>query len=181
MQRALDLVFESHLHVVAKIIETQFVVRSVGNVASVLLFSLFADRGHVGLDRPDRQAQRFVNRGHPVAVALDEVVVDGDHVDLQAQQDVDVTRQRCDEGFAFAGCHFRDFSFVQDSSADHLDVKMPMAVRCRFAASRTAANASGSTAAAHSFRPAMICCFNFFRRSSGTSCSSVRRSSSVLP
>jgi hypothetical protein len=56
----------------------------------------------------DGQAQRTEEGKRPVAVALHEVVVDGDHVHLVVFEHGEVRGQRGDDGLAFTGLHFGD-------------------------------------------------------------------------
>ena len=125
-------------HVVAQIVEAELVVRAVGDVAGIGLLPL--GRVHVALDRADRQAQPHVERAHPFHVAAGQVVVHRDDVDALAFQGVEISRQRGDERFAFAGDHFGDVAAVQDHAADQLHVVMPHA---EIAAAGLAADGEG--------------------------------------
>ena len=66
---------------------------------------------------------------HPHRVAPGQVVVDGYDVDTVAGERVEIRRQRCHQGFAFAGLHLGDFALVQDGAADELDVVVSLAQR----------------------------------------------------
>ncbi|QYU66584.1 succinyl-diaminopimelate desuccinylase [Leptolyngbya sp. 15MV] len=95
----------------------------VGNPVHAALLVLVL---HVlGVDGADAQAQRVeVGRG-PVAVALDEVVVDGDDVDLLALDGGEVAGERGDDGLALAGLHLGDLALGEDHAADELHVEGP--------------------------------------------------------
>ena len=69
-------------HVVAQVVEAEFVVRAVGDVAGVGLLPLV--RVHAALNRADGEAQARVERAHPFHVAAGQVVVDRDDVDALA-------------------------------------------------------------------------------------------------
>ena len=43
-------------------------------------------------------------------------------MDAAARQRAQEHRQRCNEGFTFAGCHFGDFALVENDAADELNV-----------------------------------------------------------
>ena len=125
----LDLLGGRELHVVAEVVEAQLGVRAVEHVALVGL-GLDRRRLHVHrVDRADRQPEVVVEREDPVAVTLNEVVVDGDDVALEFLAAGDVAGQRGDDGFAFAGAHLGDLAFAQDHAADELDVERPGAER----------------------------------------------------
>ena len=129
-----------HLHIIAQIIEAEFVVRTVGHVAGVSdLAELVA---HVVDDAADRQTEEAIDLAHPVGVALGQVVVDGDDVDALAGEGVEVGRQRGDERLAFARLHFGDVALMQDHAADELDVEVALAKRalCRFTDGRERGN-----------------------------------------
>ena len=57
---------------------------------------------------------------HPLAVALGEVVVDGDDVHALAGEGVEVGGQHGDEGLALAGLHLGDAALVEHDAADEL-------------------------------------------------------------
>ncbi len=119
---ALDAIREIEFHVVAQIIEAEFVVRAVGDVRAV-------GRAPLGVaqvvdDHADRQPQRAVNRAHPFRVAPRQVIVHRDDVHAAPGQRVQHSGQRGDERFAFARLHLGDFAFIQNDAADQLHVKM---------------------------------------------------------
>ena len=110
----------SHAHV-AEVVETEFAVGSVGDVARVLRAAFL--RIHLVLNAADRKPEVLVDESHPFGVALGEVVVDRDELAVFAGKRIEVKRHGCDEGFAFAGRHFRDFLFVERNAADDLDIE----------------------------------------------------------
>ena len=61
---------------------------------------------------------------HPLRVALGQIVVDRDHVDAAPAERVEINRQGRDQGFAFAGLHFRDRALMQHHAADQLHVEV---------------------------------------------------------
>ena len=88
------------------------------------LFHVFATFSNEALV-PDAQAEAAEDAAHPVAVAVGEVVVDGDDVDAFAREGVQVGGQRGDEGLALTGLHLRDHAAVESDPADELDVEVP--------------------------------------------------------
>src|SRR5690348_3308210 len=119
---ALDAIGKVVLHVVAKIIEAEFVVRAVGDVGSIGGAALRVVE--IVDDDADGEAECFVNRAHPFGVAAGEIIVDGDDMNAAAGERVEIRGKRGDERLAFAGLHFGNFAFVQDHAADELDVEM---------------------------------------------------------
>ena len=71
------------------------------------------------------QPQRMVELGHPLRVALGEIIVHRDEMGPLAFQGIEVDRQCRDEGFPFTRFHFRDATLVQDHAADELHIEMP--------------------------------------------------------
>ena len=75
---------------------------------------------HAVDDQAHGQAHEAVDLAHPLAVALGQVVVDGDDVDALAGQGVEVGGQGGHQGLAFAGLHLGDAALVKDDAADEL-------------------------------------------------------------
>ena len=83
----LDLLLQRRGHVVAQVVEPELgvgAVRDVGRVGGALLLV----RLHV-LQHADGEAERLVDRAHPVGVAAGEVVVDGHQVHALAGERVE--------------------------------------------------------------------------------------------
>ena len=95
------------------------------------------------VDTVDRQAVELIQRAHPFRVTSGEVVVDRYHVDALLGQCVQEYGKRCHEGFTLAGCHFGDFTFVQDHSAEQLAVVVDHIPRDRVAAGHPAVTVNG--------------------------------------
>ncbi len=113
------------LHVVAQIVEPEFVVGAVGDVGGVL--GAADIRRQVVDDAADFEAEEPVDLPHPLAVALGEIVVDGDDVDTATGERIEVDWQRRDQGLAFTRLHFRDLAVVQHHAADQLDIEVALA------------------------------------------------------
>ncbi len=80
-------------------------------------------------DDADGEAEKIVDLAHPLRVALCQIVVDGDDMNAAAGERVEIDRKRGDERLAFAGLHLGNLAFVEDHSADQLDVEMPLPER----------------------------------------------------
>ncbi len=119
---ALDAIVDAELHVVAQVIEAEFVVGAVGDVGVVGVLAFLVVQ--IVDDDADAKAEEFVEAAHPFGVAAGEVVVDGDDVDALAAEGVEVAGQGGDERLTFTGLHFGDLAFVKDHAADQLDVEM---------------------------------------------------------
>ncbi len=122
MMAALHVVRELELHVVAQVVEPEFVIRAVGDVAGVchLAFGV----GEIVLDDADRHAEEAIDLAHPLGVAAGEIVVHGDDVHALAVERVQIDGQRRDERLAFARLHLGDLSLVENRAADELHVEM---------------------------------------------------------
>ena len=119
---ALDAIGEIVLHVVAQIIEAEFVVGAVGDVGGVGVAALHVVE--IVNDDADGEAEHFVDGAHPFGVASGEVIVDGDDVDAASGERVQICGKGGDQRFSFAGFHLGDFAFVQNHAADQLHVEM---------------------------------------------------------
>ena len=122
---ALDHLGALVLHVVAQIVEAEFVVGGVGDVAGIGRAALII--GQAVHDDADRQAEEFVDAAHPFGIALGEIVVDGDDVHALAGQRIQIDGQGGDQRLAFAGAHFGDVAAVQHHAAHQLNVERPHA------------------------------------------------------
>ena len=110
------------LHVVAQVVETEFVVGAVGDVGGVGLAALLVVE--IVDDDADAQAEEAVELAHPLRVALGQIVVDRDHVHAASAQRIQINRAGGDQRFAFAGLHFRDLALVQNHAADQLHIEV---------------------------------------------------------
>ena len=108
---------------VAEEVEAHFIRGAIGDVARVLLGSITLR--HLRLNAADFHAENFVERAHPIGVALGEVVVDGGEVGTLALERGKVERQRGGERFAFAGLHFDDRVVMDGGAAEELHVEVP--------------------------------------------------------
>ena len=105
-------------HVVAQVVEAELVVGAVGDVGVVGAAAAVAvDALH---DQADTQTQPAVEFSHPLAVALGQIIVDGDDVDAFAGQSVQVGGQGRHQRFAFTGLHLGDVAAVQRDAAGDL-------------------------------------------------------------
>src|SRR5271154_7329456 len=92
------------LHVVAQVIETEFVVGAEGDVGGVGGATLHVVQ--IVNDDAHGKTQHLVNRAHPFRVAASQVIVHRDDVHALAGQGVQVRGQGGDESFPFARLHF---------------------------------------------------------------------------
>ncbi len=121
---ALDHLRHVVLHVVAQIVETEFVVGAVGDVGGVGLPAfLVLEAMH---DHADAHAEERVDLAHPFGVATGQIVVDGDDVHALAGERVEIDGQSGDQRLAFAGAHLGDRALVQHEASDELDVEVAL-------------------------------------------------------
>jgi hypothetical protein len=109
-------------HVVAQVVETEFVIGAVRDIGSVR--ALLVRMVHLRQDHADRQAEKAVNPSHPFGISLGQVIVDRDDVHALARQRVQIGGQRRHQRFALAGAHFADLAVMQDDAADQLHVEV---------------------------------------------------------
>ena len=124
---ALDHLRHVVFHVVAQVVEAEFVVGAIGDVGGVGLPPLVVVQSMH--DDADAHAEKAVNLSHPLGVAAGEIIVDRHDVDAFAGKRVQIDCQGGDQGLAFAGAHLRDGAFVQDHAADQLHIEMPLLQR----------------------------------------------------
>ena len=125
MVAALDQLVLVPGHVVAQVVEAEFIVGAVGDVRLVLLAALVG--ALVGDDAAHAHAQEAEDAPHELALVGGQVVVDRDHVHALALQGIQIAGQGGHQGLALAGLHLRDVAPVQCRAAHQLDIEMPLA------------------------------------------------------
>ncbi len=109
-------------HVVAEVVEPEFVGGAEGDVALVLLPPGLV--GHFVLDDAHGEAEEAINLAHPLGVAAGEVVVDGDDMDALAGEGIQVGGEGGDQSLSFAGGHLGDLPLVKRHAPHELDIEM---------------------------------------------------------
>ena len=114
----LDQLLGVDAHVVPEVVEAHLVVGSVGDVGGVGLLALLG--GQPVDNEAHLEPQETVDLAHPLAVALGQVVVDGDNVDPLPRQGVEVGGKGRHQGLALAGLHLGDAALMEDDAAHQL-------------------------------------------------------------
>ena len=147
VERTLYALLRRECHVVAQVVETEFVVGTVGDVGSVgiaLLGCIHA--GHVAVHR---HAEEGEQRAVGFRITLGQIVVHRHDVHTAAGQGVQVGRQGGRQGFTFTCLHFGNAVGVQHHAADQLDVEVTHAEH----------TAGGFTDGGERFRQQLLQCF----------------------
>ena len=110
-------------HIVTQVVETEFVVGAVSDVGFVG-FAAILRVGFMLVDAIDGQAVELIKEAHPLAVALGEVVVHGNHVHALAWKCVEVNRKRSHQSLSFTGRHLRDFTLMENHTTNELHVEV---------------------------------------------------------
>ena len=118
MQVAQNQLFLVDGHVVTKIVESELIVRDIGDVACIGCPALIA--GHAVQNDTACKAHELIRLAHPFAVTLCEVIVDRDNVDAFSLQCVEIARKCCNQRLAFTGAHLCDSSLMKDDAANDL-------------------------------------------------------------
>ena len=114
----LDQLLGVNAHIVPEVVEAHLVVGSVGDVGGVGLLALLG--GQPVDDEAHLEPQEAVDLAHPLAVALGQIVVDGDDMHALPRQGVEVGGQGGHQGLALAGLHLGDAALVEDDAAHQL-------------------------------------------------------------
>ncbi len=114
-------VFNVGGHVVAEVVETEFVVGSVGDVAGV--GGLFVGWALAVRDDSDSEAHKFKKSAHPFGITSSEVIIDRYYEYSFASKGIEVSRHRTYKCFTFPSFHFGDVSLVHYDPTEELDVK----------------------------------------------------------
>ena len=105
-------------HVVAQVVKAELIVGAVGDIgivggpAGIAVHALY--------DQANGQPQPAVELAHPLAVALGQIVVNGNNVHPLAGQGVQVGGQGSHKGLALTGLHLGNIAAVQGNAAGHL-------------------------------------------------------------
>ena len=118
---ALYKVLGLHGHVVAQVVETEFVVGSEGDVG-IICRTAFSAVGAVLVDAVHTQAVELVERSHPFRVTFGQIVVDSHHMYATACQCAEEDGAGGHQRLSFARCHFGNLSLCEHHSAKELDV-----------------------------------------------------------
>ena len=121
-QAALHAIGDVVDHVVAQVVEAEFVIGAVGDIRGIGL-ALEILR-HLREVDADAQAQEAIDATHPVGIALGKVVVDRDHMHAGTGQRIEIGRQGGHQGLALAGAHFSDLAVMQRHAAKQLHIEV---------------------------------------------------------
>ena len=108
-------------HIVAQVVEAEFVIGPEGDVAVVSALTL----GRVGLvfvDAVYSEAMELVQRSHPLLITLGEVVIHGHHMDAVTGEGVEEDRQRCHQRLTLTCRHLSDLALMQHDTTDQLHI-----------------------------------------------------------
>ena len=108
-------------HVVAQVVEAEFVVRAVGDIHRILPAALSG--GLTGQDAARGQPQEAVNASHEIGLVLGEIIVDGHDVHALVRQRPQVGGHGGHQRLALAGLHLGDIAQMEGGAAHDLDVE----------------------------------------------------------
>ena len=123
MVLALDQLLWALGHVVAQIVEAEFVVGAVRDIGAVSLPAGFAV-GLMLVDAVDAHAVEFEQRRHPLRIAASEVIIHRHEVNALSSQRVEEHGERGDKRLALTRLHLRHLASVQGRTTDQLDIVM---------------------------------------------------------
>ena len=109
-------------HVVAQVVETKFVICSVGDVGRIVDSLLFGAFARTRNNKSNVESEPAMHATHPFRVTTRQVIVHRDEVNSLTRQSVEVGRQGGDQRLTFTSFHFGDPTEVQCCSTHHLHV-----------------------------------------------------------
>ena len=132
----LHLVVCSPRHVVAQVVETEFVVGAVCNVGGVLLTTYVG--GLLREDAPRFHSQETEDATHQFRLVAGQIVVHGHYVNTAPGQGVEICWRGCNQCLTFTGLHFSNVAQVQSGTTHELHVVVlePHRTGARFTDSR---------------------------------------------
>src|SRR5690606_27113882 len=108
-------------HVVAQIVETEFVVGAIRDIGAVRIAPGFGGRP-VLVDAVHVRAVEHEQRTHPFAVAAGQVVVNGHDMDPSTRKRVEECRKCSHQRLSFPRGHFGNLAFMEGDTTDDLHV-----------------------------------------------------------
>ena len=122
---ALHHILDPEFQIVAKIIKPEFIVRAIGDIASIggaaiLIRQIAGDAAH-------RHAKPLIDASHPGGIARGQIVIHRDNMHALVRQRVQEHRQCRDKGLALTGFHFRNLALMERNAAHQLDIIMALA------------------------------------------------------
>ena len=118
---ALYQVVRADRHIVAQVVETEFVVRTECDICIVSRTTGIGVR-LVFVDTVNGKPVEHIERAHPFRVTFGQVVVYGYDMHTITCQRVQEYRQGCHQCFTFTGRHFRNLTFMQNDTTEQLDI-----------------------------------------------------------
>ena len=122
VQRTLNHLVKRGDHIVTQVVETEFIVRPVGDIGIVRDFSLVEIQ--IMNDEADGETQEFIYLSHPFAVSFRQIIIDGNDMDALAIQCIQIDWCRSDQRLAFAGTHLGNVSTMQNNTTDQLGIEV---------------------------------------------------------
>ena len=110
-----------HKRIISQVVETELVVRAVGDVGAVCLAPAFRVR-LVLVDNIHREAVKLEHRPHPFRIALRQIRVNRDHMHPAVRQRVEIDRHDSHERFPLARLHLGNAPLVQHHSTQQLGI-----------------------------------------------------------
>ena len=155
IQFALNHFLLARHHVIAKIIEPEFVIRAIGNIREIrvapaartkivhvhlerpcvvafrimarLVFELrIVSKSSIVLDTTDGESEGMKNLPHPHGIAPREIVIYRHEMGALFRERVEIQRRNGRERFPLPRSHFRDHPAMQRHAADELHVIVPL-------------------------------------------------------
>ena len=108
-------------HIVAEIVEAEFVICSVGNIS--LICRLLVSVAHSGDNETCTQSHKSVCSAHFLTVAARKIIVDCYDMNTVTCKRVEVCRESCNESFTLTGLHFCNSALMEHDTAEQLHVE----------------------------------------------------------
>ena len=105
-------------HVITKIIETELVVGTEGDICQVCLAALVGIRT-VLVDTIYRETVEHIERSHPLRVTLSQIVVHGNDVNTIASQGIQKDRCCTYKGLTLTGSHLGNLTLLENNVVNH--------------------------------------------------------------
>ena len=109
-----------HYHVITQIVESQFIVRHIRDIAGICL--LTAQRVHPLQNHAHRYTEKPMNPSDIHRITVGQIIINSHNMHAAARQTHQIRRKSCHKGLTLASLHLSNMPLVKGNTAQNLNV-----------------------------------------------------------
>ena len=109
-----------HRHVITQIVEPQFIVRHIRDIAGICL--LTAQQVHSLQNHAHRYTEKPVDPSDIHRITVGQIIIDGHNMHATARQTHQIRRKSCHKGLTLASLHLSNMPLIKGNTAQNLNV-----------------------------------------------------------